>query len=141
AVTNIGFDFYFQGVRYTQFSANTNGLIRLGPTPVQANTPYQPLAQAGIPLITAFGADQRTHATGKVHYLLTGTAPNRVLVVEWLAMQTNWNAGGTVDLTYQVRLSETTGVVEFVYGSMTMSAFGAADVGCQDPHIGFSSSN
>jgi hypothetical protein len=29
AVQNNGFDFYFQGVRFSQFSANSNGLIRL----------------------------------------------------------------------------------------------------------------
>ena len=28
AVTNIGFNFYFAGTLYTQFSANANGLVR-----------------------------------------------------------------------------------------------------------------
>ena len=30
AVTNIGFTFNYAGVSYTQFSANANGLVRLG---------------------------------------------------------------------------------------------------------------
>ncbi|MCU1268000.1 MAG: hypothetical protein JWM21_4318 [Acidobacteria bacterium] len=142
AVTNIGFDFYFQGARFSQFSANSNGLIRLGGTAVQGASPYKPLAQAGISLITAYGADQRTHAgDGKVHFKVIGSAPNRVLVVEWLNMQSNFNAGGTANLTYQARLIETSGVIEFVYGSMTMTAAGAADVNSRDPNIGFSSSN
>jgi hypothetical protein len=64
-----------------------------------------------------------------------------VLVVEWLNNQSNFNAGGTADLTYQVRLYETTGVIEFVYGTMTMSTAGAADVNSHDPNIGFSSNN
>lgn len=142
AITGIGFDFFFQGVRYTQFSVNTNGLLRLGATVVQNSTPYRPLGQAGIPLISAFGADQRTAATGgKVHYKVIGTSPSRTLVVEWLNMQSTFNSAGTADLTYQVRLSETTGVIEFVYGSMTMSALGAADTNSNGPHIGFSSGN
>jgi CSLREA domain-containing protein len=142
AVTNIGFDFYFQGVRFTQFSVNSNGLMRLGSTAVQVSTPYKPLAQASIPLITPYGADQRTLAsTGKVHFKVIGTAPNRTLVVEWLNMQANFNAGGTSDLTYQARLYETTGVIEYVYGKATMSTLGAADANSKDPHIGFSSSN
>ena len=141
AVTNIGFDFYFQGARFTQFSANSNGLMRLGGTAVQGGSPYKPLAQAGLSLITPYGADLRTHTTGKVHFKVTGMAPNRVLIVEWLNMQANFNSGGTVDLSYQARLYENTGVIEFVYASMTMSAAGAADVNSRDPNIGFSSSN
>jgi hypothetical protein len=142
AVTNIGFDFYFQGARFSQFSANSNGLIRLGGTAVQTAAPYKPLAQAGQSLITPYGADQRTVVTtGKVHFKVIGSAPNRTLVVEWRNMQSNFNSGGTADLTYQARMSETTGVIEFVYGSMTMSTAGAADVNSRDPNIGFSSSN
>jgi FG-GAP-like repeat/Fibronectin type III domain len=141
ALTSIGFDFFFQGARFTQFSINENGLLRLGAA-AQASTPYKPLAQLNIPLITAYGADQRTHAgDGKVHFKVTGSAPNRVLTVEWLNNQANFNTGGTADLTYQIRLYETTGVIEFVYGSMTMSTLGAADTNSRDPHIGFSSSN
>ncbi|HZM87357.1 MAG TPA: hypothetical protein VFF31_12600, partial [Blastocatellia bacterium] len=141
ALTNIGFDFFFQGARFTQFSINDNGVLRLGAT-AQTSTPYKPLAQAGIPLITAYGADQRTHAgDGKVHFKVIGSAPTRTLVVEWLNNQSDFNTGGTADLTYQVRLSETTGVIEFAYGSMTMGALGAADINSRDPNIGFSSSN
>lgn len=141
ALTNIGFDFFFQSTSFTQFSINENGVLRLGAV-AQTGSPYQPLGQAGLPIVTAYGADQRTHAgDGKVHFKVTGAAPNRVLVVEWLNNQSNFNTGGTADVTYQVRLSETTGVIEFVYGGMTMSTLGAADSGSRDPNIGFSSSN
>ena len=34
AVTNIGFPFMYENVAYTQFSVNSNGLIRLGGTAV-----------------------------------------------------------------------------------------------------------
>ncbi len=140
-VNNIGFDFYFQGARFTQFAINDNGVLRLGAN-AQTSTPYQPLAQAGISIITAYGADQRTHiGDGKVHFKVIGAAPNRILIIEWLNIQSNFNTGGTADLTYQVWLSESTGVIEFVYGSMTMSTLGAADANSNDPHIGLSSSN
>ncbi len=137
---DIGFDFYYMGARFTQFAVNDNGVLRLGANS-QTSTPYQPLAQLNIPLITAYGADQRTHTTGSVRFKVIGSAPNRTLVIEWFNMQANFNTGGTADLTYQVRLSETTGVIEFVYGSMTMSTLGAADTNSNDPHIGYSSSN
>jgi hypothetical protein len=139
-LTNIGFDFFFQGTRFTQFSINDNGVLRLGAS-AQTGSPYKPLAQANLPVITAYGADQRTHTSGKVHFKATGTPPNRVLVVEWLNNQSTFNSGGTADLTYQVRLYETTGLIELVYGGMTMSTAGAADTNSKDPNIGFSSSN
>jgi hypothetical protein len=141
ALSDIGFDFFFQGVRFTQFSINDNGVLRLGAT-AQTSGPYKPLAQSGIPIITAYGADQRTHPIdGKVHFKVTGATPNRILIIEWLNNQSTFNSGAAADLTYQVRLYETAGVIEFVYGSMAMSTLGAADVNSRDPHIGFSSSN
>ncbi len=140
-ISNIGFDYWFQSVRYTQFSVNSNGLMKLGAAVVQAGNPYKPLGQASQSLITAYGADQRVSSTGKVHYKLTGTAPNRILVVEWKNMQADFNIGGTADLTYQVRLYETSGLIEQLYGGMNMSVAGAADDNSKDPHIGISSGN
>src|SRR5436190_22822905 len=111
AVALIGFDFYFMGVRQDRFTVNSNGTLRFGATAI-STTLYDPLAQAGQFLITAYGADQRTHAgNGKVHFKVLGSAPNRQLVVEWLNMQADFNAGGTVDLTYQLRLTETSGTI------------------------------
>jgi uncharacterized repeat protein (TIGR01451 family) len=141
AVTLLGFDFYFMGVRQDRFSVNSNGSLRFGATAI-STTLYDPLAQAGQSLVTAYGADQRTHAgDGKVHFKVTGAAPNRVATIEWLNMQADFNAGGTADLTYQVRLTETTGTLEFVYGAMSMSANGAADPNSQSPQFGFSSNS
>ena len=123
-VTLLGFDFFFMGVRQDRFSINENGVLRFA-AGAQAGSPYKPLAQAALPIVTAYGADQRTHAVdGKVHFKVTGAAPNRVATVEWLNKQSNFNTGGTADLTYQVRLFETTGCIEFAYGSMTMSTAG-----------------
>ena len=50
---DIGFDFFFQGVRYSQFSVNRNGVLQLGSGPIQAGGPYPALGQAALPLITA----------------------------------------------------------------------------------------
>ncbi|MGA8810222.1 MAG: hypothetical protein WB973_20315 [Thermoanaerobaculia bacterium] len=141
AVTLIGFEFVFMGVRQDRFSVNSNGTLRFGAS-VISNTLYDPLAQAGQSLITAYGADQRTHAVdGKVHFKVIGSAPNRTLVVEWLNMQSDFNTGGTASLTYQVRLTETSGTIEFAYGSMTMGTAGAADGNSNSPQFGFSSNN
>jgi uncharacterized repeat protein (TIGR01451 family) len=140
-VTLLGFDFFFMGVRQDRFSINENGVLRFN-AGAQAGAPYKPLAQAALPIVTAYGADQRTHAVdGKVHFKVTGAAPNRIATIEWLNNQANFNTGGTADLTYQVRLTESTGCIDFLYGAMTMSAAGSADPNSQNPNIGFSSNN
>ena len=137
AATNIGFDFFFYGARYTQFSATSNGLIGLGGTAV-SNATY--LASGGsttTPRLGAFVADLRTGISGKVHYKVVGTAPNRCLVVEFLNMSLMYvGTPGSSDGTYQVRLYETTGVVEYVYGAMARNA-GTLCSTCT-PTIGFS---
>src|SRR3954468_15920905 len=67
-VTLLGFDFFFMGVRQDRFSINDNGVLRFA-VGAQTGSPYKPLAQAAVPIITAYGADQRTHAVdGKVHF-------------------------------------------------------------------------
>ena len=117
AVTNIGFTFYFMSVPYTQFSVNSNGVLRFGGT-VISNTQYT-VATAGLMLVAAFGLDQYIDPTGKVHCKLLGTAPSRRLVVEWLNMNINYNSL-TVDGTYQAVFYEASGQIDFIYGGMAV---------------------
>jgi len=131
---NIGFDFFLLGVRYTQFSASSNGIIRLGGTPVSITQAI--LGSAGQTLIAAYGSDLATSGTGQVHFKVTGTAPNRLLTVEFLN-ETIILGGSGADGTYQVRLYETTGVVEFVYGPMNRNSTPLAN----SQWVGFSTSS
>jgi hypothetical protein len=117
AATNIGFTFTFMGTQYTQFSASANGLIRLGSTAIGTTT--YAIGAASQALISPLAGDLETSSTGKVHFKTTGTAPNRVLVVEFLNMGLDYTGTYTgADGTYQALLYETTGKIEFVYGSM-----------------------
>ncbi len=130
--TPIGFEFWLNGVRYTQFNATSNGMIGLSSTGTTATSGTYGFATAGsatTPLISARGGDLETAATtGKVHYKVTGTAPNRVLTVEFFNMSVVYD-NTTPDSTYQVRLYETTGQIEFVYGSMSRGPNTGAGVG------------
>src|SRR5437868_9455312 len=117
AVTNIGFDFWFMGTRYTQFSVNSNGLLRLGSTVVTTTTNTALGTTATTPYISAFSFDQETGSAGKVHYKVTGAAPNRVLTIEWNNMQIGYFA--TIgDGVYQLSLYETSGEIKMLYGNM-----------------------
>ena len=118
SVTNIGFEFWFDGVRQTQFSVNANGLLRLGSIVIGTTSGNNLTSTTNVPQIAPYWDDLFTGTNGKVHYKVVGSAPNRKLVVEWQNMQiprvgiNNAGAG-----TFQCWLFETSGIIEFVYGS------------------------
>ncbi|MDQ1592641.1 MAG: hypothetical protein QOG71_3268 [Pyrinomonadaceae bacterium] len=136
-VSNIGFDFYFQGTRFTQFSASSNGGMRLGGTAIGSTSYGNAFPFASQSILAPFMGDHRTSSTGKVHFKVIGSAPNRTLIVEWLNMNQNWNSA-TVDGTYQARLYETTGIIEYVYGSMAINGTSTVGGGQIDV-VGFAS--
>lgn len=130
-VQAIGFDFIGMGTLQTNFSANSNGAMGLGNVAIGTSGTTN-AGTATTMFIAPFGGDHATHATGKVHYKVVGSAPNRALVVEWLNMEMDY-ASSTSNGTYQVRIYETSGVIEFVYGAMAV-----ADTFTTGPIIGFS---
>ncbi|WP_208174262.1 fibronectin type III domain-containing protein [Hymenobacter negativus] len=119
AVVPIGFDFGFMGKRYSEFSVNSNGQLRLGASLIAGTGYTAPVAGAAI--IAPITGDNDMLATGKVHYKLIGSAPNRILAVEWLNIRLPGDDAnpttGTASLV-QATLSETTGVIVYRYGAM-----------------------
>jgi hypothetical protein len=120
---------------YDRFSINSNGQMKLGNTidataigtllsaPVASSAHLMPMA-----------GDNAVKASGKAHFKTTGTAPNRVLIVEWndfTIPYSSTNTGGNM----QVRLYEATGVVEYAYGAMSCGTAATAR------SIGIGSSN
>ncbi len=118
SVTNIGFDFWFNGILYTQFSASSNGLIRFGSTAVSSTSTS---FSSSTIYISPFAGDLKTSASGSVTYLLSGSAPNRCLTISFNNMAMKWSSS-TVDGNYQARIYETTNIIEFVYGAMSIGA-------------------
>jgi len=118
AVTPIGFEFWYDGVRQTLFSANANGLMRLGVAAVTTAFSNAITSTTNNPHIAPYWDDLWIGNNGKVHYKVVGSAPNRKLVVEWRNQQVPRVAAATAGAgTYQAWLFESTGAIEFVYGS------------------------
>ncbi len=137
--TPIGFEFWLLGNRYTQFNATSNGFMGLSSTGTTVtSTTYSIIGgSTTTPRIAAMGGDLETAAgIGKVHYKVTGAAPNRVLTVEFLNMSIVYN-GTSADGTCQVRLHETTGQIEFVYGAMNRNSATGLDGNSGNLDIGF----
>jgi hypothetical protein len=132
AITSIGFDFWFDGIRQTQFSVNANGLFGLGGTVVNNGSTGRTndfATATNNPKISPYWDDMCTAATGKVHYKVVGAAPNRKLVVEWLNLVQFNNGtstcGTSIRGTYQLWLFESTGVIQLVHGGMATNDNGA----------------
>ena len=133
-VNTIGFDFYLNGSSFSRFSVNEDGILQLGSTVITTNLYTISAGSLTSPRLAAFNADLRTGTSGKIHYKLIGTAPNRCLVVEFNNMQlfyTTATSAGTS--TWQMRLYEN-GVIEYVYGAMNVSDINSTN---KSPSIGF----
>ena len=115
SVQNIGFNFNFAGNIFTQFVVRSNGFIRLGNVTPAGSTPISSASETNA--ISPFGRDGLT--TGGVIVATQGTAPNRVCVIQFNNYRVQWN--GTEFINMQIRLSETTNVIEFVYDSPVAS--------------------
>ncbi len=128
APTDIGFTFSYMGNSYTQFSISTNGYLDFSSSTADGETvgPYgfensQFSATSGTLLAIAPLYDDllgKLSINSSFKYLVTGSAPNRVLTVEWISVKQS-SDNSTADLNFQVKLFETTNGIEIVYGSMS----------------------
>lgn len=128
AAQNIGFTFTYGCTNYTRFIASSNGFISLGAVLTDAiyNNSMATIGQG--PLLAPLWDDLRTRATNStVNYVLTGSAPNRVLTVEWLNMRWDLNSSSDV-ISFQLKLYETSNNIEFIYkaGAVTPNNAGAS---------------
>ena len=114
----IGFSFVYNGTTYTQFSVNANGFLALGATVASSYTALSGGATNNV--IAALNGDLNGNTTGELSYQLSGTAPNQVLTIQWKNYR-HYYAAGDIN-NFQIKLYETTNVVEVVYGSFTQNA-------------------
>ena len=85
----IGFDFYFMGIKYTHFSANSNGQVRL-----HASLDEIAILGTGITVyspstVTLAPMAGTNEVSDGMKMKVIGTAPNRKLVIEWTQFTAN----------------------------------------------------
>jgi hypothetical protein len=134
--TPIGFNFNFDGTTYSQLSICTNGIIGLGTTNVTTSNFNQLIsASATTPIIAPFWDFIRVPGGGngstkpRVSSLLSGGGTNQVLVIEFRDMDIT-GQGNTCFMsqgTWQVRLYQASGKIEFYYGDMNPCSASNAD--------------
>ncbi|MES2139729.1 MAG: GEVED domain-containing protein [Bacteroidota bacterium] len=125
----IGFNFTYMGVPYTNFSASTNGWMTFGQAiTAAALTNALPTGGTPRPVIAPLW-DDNDMSSGTLSYQTSGSVGNRVLTVEWLNVEWYYTANTSV-ISYQAKLYEATGVIEFIYRQEAGAvATGSASIG------------
>jgi len=135
---DIGFPFNFNCGTFSKFILNTNGFIKLGDTPPSTASlfystysgtsggVFNSTSLDDINFISPFNHDL-TAGTGTPEFRVytEGTTPNRITTVQFKNLSDKVKTGGPVqysNLSFQIKLYETTNVIEFVYGTFTPTA-------------------
>jgi subtilisin-like proprotein convertase family protein len=122
----IGFNFNFAGTTFDRFSLNPNGYITMGTSIVYDlyNVLCGGRGSGRNNVISALTTDLYASSgcgrSGAIQYLTTGTAPNRVLTVQWGDVGV-YGWGSSFCINFQIKLHETTNKVEIVYGTFNVS--------------------
>ncbi len=108
----IGFPFTFYGNAYTQVYIDSNGIIRFADT-FGIGDPEVSIPTLAVPNLSIYGwwADLDPSLGGSINYLTTGSAPNQIFVVEYNVL----HYGGADPVVFQIKLFETTNVIEVHY--------------------------
>ncbi len=134
---NIGFDFWYLGVRYTSLCVSTNGFIDFSASAANGtgtssygyqNTVFSSSGNPTLLTIAPYYDDQVIGGNvdgldslgNYIQWQLQGIAPNRTFTIEWYQM-TQYSSIAA-NLNYQVVLHESTGIIQFNYGSMNNGA-------------------
>jgi len=138
----IGFAFNYLGINYSQVRINTNGWISLnltGDDGTSFNNTFLFNTSAPETALAPWWDDLNADGSSAIIYKTEGTAPFRVFTAEWKNIL-SYSSIATARLNFQVKLYETTNIIEFHYGSITGTTHNTsegASIGIKDATGGF----
>ena len=116
---SLPFNISLYGTSYSSASIGTNGNVQFTSSPATAGySSSWPGTTAPLATFGALFGDFNESVQGTVNYFVTGTAPNRALVVNWKNVR--W-FGYTDTVTVQAKLYETSNVLETYIAPFTTS--------------------
>lgn len=115
----IGFNFTYNDTVYDKFGICANGWIILGNGSVDFSNANLnlPLSSGIRKVISGFGRDLEAQTNSSLSYASLGTAPNRVLIVQW-DKYARFNNVSPDSISFQIRLNEADNSISFVYGKV-----------------------
>lgn len=129
----IGFTFKYVGTDFTQVRICTKGWISFNLTSNSSvNENLFSLAEPNNTLAPWWDNLDANNSLSFVSYNTTGSTPNRVFTVEWHKVKTF--VGATARITFQVKIFESSNIIEFHYGSLNGGSHLAegASIGIED---------
>ncbi len=135
---SLPFTFYFYGQPFTQAWVCTNGWLSFGSDPgTNAYTNASAFPVSGAPNLALYPYWDDLNidnydclSTTNLRWETQGTAPNRVVVIQWRDFCSY--ASTSVRGNMQIRLYETTNVIEFLYNRSQWSGSFTASIGIED---------
>jgi len=139
----IGFEFSFAGESFDRLAVNTNGWIAFGQSAlgnaavnISSSSHYSPLESTVsispdilVSRIAALARDLQANPGASLLLSTTGSAPNRHCLVQWKHYRKKGSTGSGDSFNFQIRLHETSNIIDFVYGTMTNNANSATIAG------------
>lgn len=143
------FNFKFDNYTYDSVQISTNGWLEFGTgargslrglsTDGQLGGYYRSMLTTmdrPTKVLCPWFADLAT-GTGQISYTTLGIAPNRIFVVQWKNVLAYYDAGSTTTyLNFQIRLHESSDLIEYQYGPLIIGSIPAnitgASIGMKD---------
>jgi hypothetical protein len=112
---NIGFNFTYFGISYSQFYVSSNGLVLFSSDPANIAFTASAIPDPAAPnnFIAAFWDDLVVDGTGKILYTTIGAAPNRKLIIQFTNM--GFHSFPAYMGTFAVILHETSNIIQVQY--------------------------
>jgi hypothetical protein len=128
---NLPFTINYMGVNYSTARISVNGWLELGQSYTGLGNNNNLASTISKPLLCPLWDDLFDDLDSEVRYKTSGISPDRVFTVEWKNISF-WG----YRKSFQVKLYEIDGTIEFSYGQQTGDGFGiSASIGVND-HIG-----
>jgi len=131
SVQQIGFDFEFNGSTYREFVLNTNGYIKLGASAPSSPSIFYPTSNGNtnsvitapdIDMLYPYNHDMTGTGTTEYRVYTSGTAGSRVCTIQYKDVADKLAPAQYTNMQFQVKLYETSKIIEYVYGAFTASA-------------------
>ncbi len=125
------FPFEYMGITYNTARISVNGWLEMGQTYTGLGYENELESTVKKPLICPLWDDLYADSQSEIRYQTIGEYPARFFIIQWKNIQLF--GGGRK--SFQIRLWEFDGTIDFIYGSGTGSDFNSYSVGLNN-HIG-----
>ena len=134
---NIGFNFTYFGISYSQFYVSSNGLVLFSSDAANISGSEVAIPDPAAPnnFIAAFWDDLIVDGTGNILYKTIGAAPNRKLIIQF--RNTGFFGAPAFMGTFAVILNETSNIIQVQYrlivdNTSTRAHGGSATIGIEN---------